>query len=138
MTDDVLLLIQTARHRYAIQRSDVLSIESIGPEGASKHYDTRGHPYMGFELGPLLDPQDRSTRSRQRALLVSLRRRMVALLVEHVEMLEAASVVSLPALLMERRQQPWAIAALVWDNDLVIQLDLRAVARSALVQTAAA
>ena len=135
MASSTVLLAQTARQRYAIKRDDVLSIELIGEEGPSQHFDARGNAYIGVELGALIDPADRSTQRRQRALLVALRRRIVALLVDHVELVEADQVVALPALLAERLQHPWAIAALTIEDNLVVQLDIRALARSALSQT---
>jgi hypothetical protein len=42
----------------------------------------------------------------------------------------------LPTLLRERLQQPWAVGALVLDDDLIVKLDLRAVARSAMLHYA--
>ncbi len=135
MTSSKVLLAQTARQRYAIKRDDVLSIELIGEEGPTQHVDARGNAYIGVELGALIDPADRSTQTRQRALLVALRRRVVALLVDHVELVETDKVEVLPALLAERLQQPWSVAALMIEDNLVVQLDIRALARSALLQT---
>ena len=48
-------------------------------------------------------------------------------------MAESSASVPLPALLRERLQQPWAIGALELDDDLIVKLDLRAVARSAML-----
>jgi hypothetical protein len=63
-----------------------------------------------------------------------LRRRYVALLVDAVDtFLERAAGVPLPALLRDRLQQPWAIGALALDDDLIVKIDLRAVARSAML-----
>jgi hypothetical protein len=130
-----MLLAQTARRRYAVRRDDVLAIELIGEEGPGQHVDARGNAYIGCELGALIDPADCSAQPRRRALLVTLRRRMVALLVDHVELVETDAPVALPALLAERLRQPWAVAALMIDGELVVQLDIRALARSALLQT---
>lgn len=135
MSHCTVLLAQTARQRYAIKRDDVLSIELIGEEGPGQHFDARGNAYIGVELGALINPADRSMQKRQRALLVTLRRRVIALLVDHVELVEVDKVVALPALIAERLQQPWSVAALMIEDTLVIQLDIRALARSALLQT---
>lgn len=135
MASNTVLLAQTARQRYAIKRDDVLSIELVGEEGPGQHFDARGNTYIGVELGALIDPADRSVQKRQRALLVALRRRIVALLVDHVEFVEADQAVALPALITERLQHPWAVAALTIEDTLVVQLDIRALARSALLQT---
>jgi chemotaxis signal transduction protein len=89
---------------------------------------------MGVELGQLLDPADRSAHVRRRALIVPLRRRYIALLVDYVDsFLERTASVPLPALLHGRLRQPWAVGALQYDDDLIVQIDLRAVARSALL-----
>jgi len=63
-----------------------------------------------------------------------MRRRYVALLVDYIEtFLERASSMPLPALLREKLRQPWAVGALLVDDELIVEIDLRAVARSALV-----
>lgn len=136
MPHSTMLLAQTARRRYAIRRDDVLSIELIGEEGPSQHFDARGNAYIGLELGTLIDSSDCSTQRRRRALLVSLRRRIIALLVDHVELVETETPVALPPLLAGCMQQPWSVAALMIEDDLIVQLDIRALARSALLQTA--
>jgi chemotaxis signal transduction protein len=98
--------------------------------------DERGQPYVGFELGELLDPTDRSELTRRRALVVSLRRRKVALLADRVDSFqEHAPITALPALLGARLSQPWAVGALVLDDEVIVQIDLRAVARSALTRS---
>ncbi|HWQ14529.1 MAG TPA: chemotaxis protein CheW [Roseiflexaceae bacterium] len=127
----LLLIVRTALRRYAVLRSDITEVRLLaGPD------DLQGgdRPYVRVELGPLLDPADRSAQLRRQALVVPLRRRNIALLVDRVEeFLERPAVHPLPALLRERLRDPWATGALLLDGDIVIQLDLRAVARSALL-----
>ena len=134
MVSDILMIVKTAAHRYAVRRDDLLDVkmtlagEDFYPVGQPDR------PYLCVELGPLLDPADRSSLKRRRALIVPLRRRSVALLVDYVEtFLELAGGAPLPALLHKQLRQPWAVGALVIEDDLVVQLDLRAVARSALL-----
>jgi hypothetical protein len=132
MPADLMLIIRTARHRYAIRRDDVLEIRLV-LDATTMPCDEHGHPYLGIELGPLLDPDDHSDLARRHALVIPLRRRLVALLTDSVDSFhEHAPVAALPELLGARLSQPWAIGALVLADEVIVQLDLRAVARSAL------
>jgi hypothetical protein len=83
----------------------------------------------------LLDPTDRSELTRRRALVVPLRRRKVALLADRVDSFqELCLTIALPEVLGARLTQPWAIGALVLDDEVIVQIDLLAVARSALAR----
>ena len=129
-----LLIIKTAQRRYAVQRDDLLEIKLVADRANLQIGGQFDRPCVGVELGPLLDPADRSTLKRQRALVIPMRRRYVALLVDYIEaLLERASSAPLPALLREKLRQPWAVGALLVDDELIVESDLRAVARSALV-----
>lgn len=128
-------MIQTALRRYVIDRGDVLSIRLVTRVADFLSGAEFDRPCLGIELGPLLDPSDHSTLTRRRALVVPLRRRYIAFMVDYIDTLpERISSIPLPSLLRERLQQPWAVGALVIDADLIVQLDLRAVARSVLMQ----
>jgi hypothetical protein len=134
MSIDILLIIHAAGRRYAVRRADVAEIKFVADASAMPS-DAQGRPYLGVELGPLLDIGDHSVGICRRGLIVSLRRRSVALLVERIETFqEHASTVRLPELLAARLEQPWAVGALVLDGEVVVQLDLRAIARSALAR----
>jgi hypothetical protein len=134
MATTVLMIVNTAIRRYAVRRDDLLDVK-MAQSGDSFYMEgSLDRPYIGFELGPLLDPADCSTLKRRRALIVPLRRRYIALMVDYIEtFLEQADSIPLPALLRERLDQPWAVGALILEDDVVVQLDLRAVARSALL-----
>lgn len=133
MVSHLTLIVQTARHRYAVRRDDVLDIKLVTGAADLQSDDTQGRAYIGIELGPLLDPSDQSSLTRRRALVVPLRDRLVALMADRVELFhEHAGIEALPALLAAQLRQPWAIGAFVLDSDLIIQLDLRAVAHTAL------
>lgn len=135
MPTNLMLIVRTARYRYAVQRGDVLEIKLVADVAAMPR-DERGRPYLGFELGELLDPADRSELTRRRALVVSLRRRKVALLADQVDSFqEQAQIIALPELLGARLSQPWAIGALVLDGEVIVQIDLQALARSALARS---
>jgi chemotaxis protein histidine kinase CheA len=134
MPTNLMLIVRTGQRRYAVRRDDVLEIKLVA-NAAAMPCDERGLPYVGFELGPLLDPADRSELVRRRALVVPLRRRKVALLADRVDSFqEHTQVVALPELLGARLSQPWAVGALVLDGEVIVQIDLWAVARSALAR----
>jgi hypothetical protein len=132
MANNTTVIVRTALRRYAIQRDDVTEIRLIaGPVDLEAGY--LGRPCQGVELGPLLDPADHSALRRRRALLVPMRRRYIALLVDYIDtFLDRTVCAPLPALLRERLREPWAVGALIIEDDVVVQLDLRAVARSVL------
>jgi hypothetical protein len=135
MPIDLMLIVRTARRRYAVRRSDVMEIKLV-VDTTAMPCDERGQPYVGFELGLLLDPADRSELTRRRALVVPLRRRKIALLADQVDSFqEHAQTIALPELLGARLSQPWAIGALVLDDEVIVQIDLLAVARSALARS---
>lgn len=133
MADHLLLIVRTALRRYAVRRDDVLEIKLVDDVADFPTDDPAGRSSLGVELGPLLDPSDCSVLTRRRALIVPLRRRLIALLADHVELFEEnVRIDPLPILLREQLRQPWAIGALLLDTDLVVQIDLRAIARTAL------
>jgi chemotaxis signal transduction protein len=134
MPTNLMLIVRTARRRYAVRRDDVIEIKLV-PDATAMPCDERGQPYVGFELGMLLDPTDRSDLTRRRALVVPLRRRKIALLADRVDSFqEQSQTIQLPALLSARLSQPWAIGALLLDDEVIVQIDLHAVARSALAR----
>jgi len=134
MASDVLLVVRTAQCRYAVRHDDLFEVKLIADPADLRAGGLFNRPCIGVELGPLLDPSDRSALTRRRALIVPLRRRYVALLVDNIDtFLERTASLPLPALLRERLQQPWAIGALAVDDELIVKLDLRAVARSAML-----
>lgn len=133
MSSDLLLIFRTAIRRYAARRGDVQDIKlmsRIDLQAADEH----GKPYLGVELGRMFDPSDCSLLARRCALIVPMRRRRVALLVDRVDSFEESiRPIPLPPLLATRLCQPWAVGALVLENEVIVELDLRAIARSALV-----
>jgi hypothetical protein len=137
MPNDLLLIVRTALRRYAVSRDDLFDVKLVADLADLRAGGLFERACIGVELGPLLDPSDRSMQGRRRALIVPLRRRYVALLVDYVDtFLERATSAPLPELLRQRLLQPWAVGALVLDDDLIVRLDLRAVARSAMLHHA--
>jgi hypothetical protein len=134
MANNVLLIVRTALRRYAVSRDDLFDVKLVADPSDLDAGGLFERACIGVELGPLLDPSDQSMQVRRRALIVPLRRRYVALLVDYVDtFIERAASVPLPELLREQLGQPWAVGALALDDDLIVKLDLRAVARSAML-----
>ncbi|HMP39981.1 MAG TPA: hypothetical protein PKA05_06335 [Roseiflexaceae bacterium] len=129
MPAETLLLVRTGHRRYACRYSDLHEIRAVA------HTDDllQSQTTLPVELGVLLDPADHSAQMRRHALLVPLRRRMIALLVDTVEtFIEAADLLPLPPLIMRHLQQPWAIGVIIDTTAPVVVLDARAIARSIL------
>jgi hypothetical protein len=131
----MLVVVRTANRRYAVRRTDLLGIRRAD---VARHEALRSaQPFASMALGALLEPLAASEIRPSQALLVSLRRRTIALLVERVEeFLEQPHVHPLPALLRNQLHQEWAVGILMHEDEPIIVLDLRAVARSVLLQRA--
>ncbi|HMQ32849.1 MAG TPA: hypothetical protein PKD53_19115 [Chloroflexaceae bacterium] len=124
----LLLEVHTATRRYLVPRGHLDQLAQVAP-GAPALLDARGRPLALRELGPLLDPADRGPPGRRHALVVSLRRRAVALLVERAEALDAPGAVQpLGPLLHGRLARPWALGAVLVGAAPVVVLDLRRIA----------
>ena len=135
MSSTALLILRTAKHRYAARHSDLAELRQVLDPTALQTAEGNDRSYVYIELGTLLDPTDISEQTRRHALLIPLRRRYIALLVDAVEAFrEHDSSVPLPKLLHNHLAQPWAIGVLCYDDTPIVQLDLRAIARSVLLQ----
>ena len=120
MVEQQLFLLDTHLYRYLVPKSDIAALQTV--DGWS--------PYI-FDLGALLDPCDQMTRRRGAGLVTPLRRKQLVFVVERIDLLEHAPPQSpLPGLLAPQLTQPWASGAREIAGQLVIQLDLRAVART--------
>lgn len=134
MTANLMLIVRTPARRYAVRRDDVFDIRCIPAFAALDDHARFERPIIGVELGALLEATAAPASTRRHALLVPLRRVFVALLVDAVEtFLERGACAPLPALIREQLAWPWAIGALPLDDELILQLDLRAIARSVLL-----
>ena len=128
MANTMLLMVQTARRRYLVRQGDVHGIRATTSDML-----TNSDTYVGVDLGALFDPADTSERSRHHGLFVPLRRKQVVFLVDHVDEVEVPQApVELPSLLRSQLVQPWALGTLALHDELVVVIDLRAVARSVL------
>ncbi|MGQ9547662.1 MAG: chemotaxis protein CheW [Roseiflexus sp.] len=129
----MLLIIQTAQHRYIVRREDVATLRAI--TRGSNSQEEADPSLIAVELGSLIDPTDVSTLQRRHALIIPLRRRNIALLVDAVDtIVEHVDVQPLPTLLRECLREPWATGVLLIDGEPVVELDVRAIARSILLR----
>jgi hypothetical protein len=127
-----LLIVRTEQRRYAVRRDDLESVRLIAGPVELAGPDRNGRAPISVELGAVLEGAAPTGRAR-RALTVLLRRRSIILLVDEVEdFLEHPVVQPIPALLRDRLREPWAVGALLLGAAIVVQIDLRAVARSIL------
>jgi len=131
----MLLIVRTAQHRYIVRREDVATLRAVTRSGSGDGREDADPSVIAVELGPLIDSSDVSMAQRRHALIIPLRRRNIALLVDAVDtIVEHADVQPLPQLLRERLHEPWATGVLLIDDQPVVQLDVRAIARSILLQ----
>jgi hypothetical protein len=132
---EMLLIVRTAQHRYIVRREDVATLRAMTRGGSGDGREDADPSVIAVELGPLIDSSDVSTAQRRHALIIPLRRRNIALLVDAVDtIVDHADVQPLPQLLRERLHEPWATGVLLIDDQPVVQLDVRAIARSILLQ----
>jgi chemotaxis signal transduction protein len=127
-------MLRTARRRYAARYDDVYTVWRLASAvDLQRHGDAERAP-IGIDLGTLFDPQDQSAGLHRHGLVVPIRRRNVVLLVEAVEdFLVQPQIYAVPAVLRPRLLQPWTIGAVLLDDQPVMVLDVRAVARSVMV-----
>lgn len=121
----MILLLETVARRYVCRQHDV---DHIGVVTQAEH-DERGRRIIRYHLGPLLDPADPPASGRLHALTITLRRRVVELVVPRVDLLaEAPVIVPLAPFLAARLRLPWANGVALLDDQPVIVLDLRRMA----------
>ncbi len=131
----MLLIVRTTRHRYIVPREDVATLRAVSRRTGTDQEADRDPSAIAVELGAFLDPEDVSEMQRRHALIVPLRRRTIALLVDAVDnLIDHAVVRPLPPLLRERLREPWATGVLMIDEHPVVQIDVRAIARSVLLK----
>ncbi|WP_322495900.1 hypothetical protein [Chloroflexus sp.] len=123
----MILLIETVARRYVCRQHDV---DHIGVVTQAEH-DERDRRIIRYHLGPLLDPADPPppASGRLHTLTITLRRRVVELVVPRVDLLaEAPVIVPLAPFLAARLRLPWANGVVLLDDQPVIVLDLRRMA----------
>jgi hypothetical protein len=129
-TDSAILSVQAGRSRYAISQTQVDHLGLLDPAGAPT--DERGRPLICRELGALLGDIEEIGPGRRHAITVSLRRRSVALLVDHIDSLGGdgpLAISPLAPLLTRRLTWPWFLGAVIYEGEPpLLLLDLRRIA----------
>jgi chemotaxis signal transduction protein len=137
MYGDLLLLVHTATHTYVARREQIHRLHLVSYELELATTDERGRPIVPSDLGPLLDAEDMGSDGRAHALIVQLRRRSVAFLVERVDDLRIEAPLTellhpLPPLLARRLARPWFMGVLLWHDEPCLVLDLRQIAQDVI------
>lgn len=138
MQANLLLTIRTALHRYVVHRTQVSQLLIIHSPADLEQVEEQGPALVSDELGHLLDPRDVLHHSHCHAIVVPLRRRRVALLVERVEDIRMnketpEEILPLPRLLAATLAHPWYLGVVVRDDTPLLVLDMRQIARHLLV-----
>jgi hypothetical protein len=131
----MLIIVQTAVRRYAVRRGDVTSMLPVHSEADILALGSPQHPALPIELGAWFDPADQLLAPRRHALVVPLRRRPIVFQVERVEQaLENPVIQPIPELITKGLREVWALGVIDYEQQLAVLIDLRAVARSIMLQ----
>lgn len=136
---DMLLTIRSSTQRYVVRRDHVRELRLILSDDDLEQPDERGKALICCELDDLLSGHQSYSVSRRHALIVHLRRRSVALLIDRIEDARPtgeleADIRPLPALLARRLERPWFLGVLIRDETPLLVLDLRQIAQDVLLQ----
>lgn len=132
----LLLTIRATPDRYIVWRDHVLEMRQITSSEDLARPDERGRSLLTSNLGRLLNPGYAPGHPHRHALIVSMRRRSVAFLVERVEdfLVETVAMVQpLPPLLARRLARPWFLGVMVYEDTPLLVLDLRHIAHDLLI-----
>jgi hypothetical protein len=131
----MLIIVQTALRRYAVPRGDVASMLPIYSQEQIVALGSAQHPALPVELGAWFDPADQLQVARRHALVVPLRRRPIVFQVERIEQtIEYPVIQPVPALITGAMRDIWALGVVTYEEQLAVLIDLRAVARSVMLQ----
>jgi hypothetical protein len=135
---NLLLTVRTTLHTYVVQRDHVHDLRLISEQHELAATDERGKPLVGVELGKFLDPEDLPSNTRRHALVVPLRRRSVALLVERVEdayttLATTDVILPLPILVKRALARSWYQGVVIRNELPLLVLDVRAIARDSMI-----
>ncbi|NTW97859.1 MAG: hypothetical protein HGB28_04840 [Oscillochloris sp.] len=124
-----ILSIDAGRRRYVIAQAQVDHLGLLDPAEAPT--DLSGRALICRDLGPMLGGAGHTAGGRRHAVTIALRRRSVALLIDHIDSLdeeEPLKIQALSPLLAYRLARPWFIGAVVYRDAPLLLLDLRRIA----------
>jgi hypothetical protein len=127
--DSTILGVEAGRRRYAVASDQIDHIGLLDPAGEPA--DQGGRPLICRELGQLLGGATTGVVGRRHAISISLRRRSVALLIDHIDSLNdegPLAIQPLASLLTRRLASQWFLGAVVYRGEPLLLLDLRRIA----------
>ncbi|MEI8306065.1 MAG: hypothetical protein WCF99_03255 [Chloroflexales bacterium] len=127
--DGTILCVLAGRWRYAISQAQIEHFGLIDPVDAP--IDQRGHPLICRHLATLLGDAEVLAPGRHHAMTVVLRRRSVALLVNHIDTLDGTGpyeIHPLSPLITRRLTLPWFLGAIIYQDAPLLLLDLHRIA----------
>jgi chemotaxis signal transduction protein len=129
-----ILGVWAGKRRYAIAQGQVDHLGLLDRAGAPT--DQRGRPLICRELGALFGEAETAGLGRRPAITVSLRRRSVAILVDHIDSLgdgELLETHPLSPLIARRLRLPWFLGAVIYQDEPLLLLDLRRIANDVAI-----
>lgn len=132
--DSMILYVHVGPRRYAITQGQVDHLGMLDPADAPS--DGRGRPLICRELGPLLGESGGAGPGRRHAITVQLRRRSVAMLVDHIDSLGGAGpceIHRLAPMITRRLARPWFLGVVIYEDEPLLLLDLRRIATDVVI-----
>lgn len=127
--ESTLLGVTAGERRYIVAQAQIDHFGLLDPDEPAS--DTSGRQLICRELSQLLGGESEAAPGRRHAMLITLRRRRVALLVDHIDSLtsrEQPAIQALSPLLTRQLIRPWFLGAIVYHNEPILLLDLRRIA----------
>lgn len=124
-----ILKVEAGAQHYGIVQTQIDHLGLIDPSMVER--DARGQPIVCRDLGPILGGAEQIGVGRRHAMTVVLRRRSVALLIDHIDNLDSTysqEIQSLSPLITRRLAHPWFLGAIVYQDTPLLLLDLRRIA----------
>lgn len=123
------MLIEAGRRRYAVAQAQIERLGMLDPLDPPP--SKRGYPLICRELGSLLGGSGPAPKGRRHALTVAVRRRDVALLIDHIDSIgedEQPTIQPLGPIFARRLAWPWFLGAVIYREDPLLVLDLHRIA----------
>ncbi|EFO79743.1 hypothetical protein OSCT_2428 [Oscillochloris trichoides DG-6] len=119
---------------FGVVQSQVETVGLVDP--ADPPADMHGRSLVCRELGPMLGTPPQPLPTRRHALIVALRRRSVALLIDRIDSLyleNQPEIQMLAPLLAQRLARPWFLGAVIYQDAPLLLLDLRRIATDVMI-----